>query len=267
MNVSGYEIKIPEQYESLASEYNTEWSQTGKALEISKFLSVVKNKKTLIDIGGFYGFVSMLFCAAEENRKSFCFEPNMNFIHGFIDIANENEEVKYFDDIIMYPFFVGDKDEDIAAVQTQGVGMLSVVDDDSKNSSLFPNMDGFDYEYEKSRGLCKSVMLDTFMYHLLTEQQTIPDVLKIDVEGYERKVLTGAEKTIRNFRPYIFLEVHGRHITAYGSTPNEVFEHLKELKYEVHNIEGDSIQSLNEYESFFETKTENHFYCIPKEQL
>lgn len=36
-----------------------------------------------------------------------------------------------------------------------------------------------------------------------------PDVLKIDVEGAEREVLRGVSRTIAEFHPTVFLEVHG----------------------------------------------------------
>jgi FkbM family methyltransferase len=36
-----------------------------------------------------------------------------------------------------------------------------------------------------------------------------PDVLKIDVEGAEREVLRGARRSIAEFHPTVFLEVHG----------------------------------------------------------
>jgi len=44
----------------------------------------------------------------------------------------------------------------------------------------------------------------------LISQQTglKPDVIKIDVEGAEMKVLSGAKETISGFRPKIFLSVH-----------------------------------------------------------
>lgn len=41
-----------------------------------------------------------------------------------------------------------------------------------------------------------------------------PDVLKIDVEGAELDVLQGAERTIEDLHPAIFLEVHGTQLHA-----------------------------------------------------
>lgn len=267
MQIAGYNINIPDNLRAIADEYNTEWGQTGKAKEIKKFLEITKEKKNLIDIGGFYGFVSLLFCVSSNDRHSFCFEPNKNFIAEFFDILNQNKDIESFDNIIMYPFFVGNKNEDIVAVQSQGVGMLNVVEKNMINGDqkIFTDMSGLDYEKEKARGLCKSITLDTFMFHLLTDRGTIPDVVKIDVEGYESNVLEGGDKTLRNFRPYIFIEVHKKHLSSYGSNITKVYEHIDDLNYNIYSIEGKKT-SLSEYISFFDKKNENHFYCIPKEE-
>jgi FkbM family methyltransferase len=54
-------------------------------------------------------------------------------------------------------------------------------------------------------------------------------VIKIDVEGYENKVIEGAKETIINNRPFIIFESH--HINPHG-----IIEFLKGLNYEC--IEG-----------------------------
>ncbi len=53
------------------------------------------------------------------------------------------------------------------------------------------------------------------------------DLIKIDVEGYERKVLIGAEKTIKNNRPIIVIEQLG-HEARYGEERNSALALLKE---------------------------------------
>ena len=56
------------------------------------------------------------------------------------------------------------------------------------------------------------------------------DFIKIDVEGYERKVIDGAMKTINKYKPIILMEVWENH---HGSTS---LEHTKKLFNDLLNI-------------------------------
>lgn len=49
--------------------------------------------------------------------------------------------------------------------------------------------------------------------------------LKIDVEGFEPKVITGAEQTIRECRPIIYCEVNHRMLRRYGFNYADHIEH------------------------------------------
>ncbi len=61
----------------------------------------------------------------------------------------------------------------------------------------------------------------------------LPDVVKIDVEGFEREVLRGAQGILRRERPLLFLEVHPRLLSALGHSLGEIFDLLSGLHYEV----------------------------------
>lgn len=58
--------------------------------------------------------------------------------------------------------------------------------------------------------------------------------IKIDVEGYEAKVIEGAQKTILREKPTILIEVEQRHLN--GQSIEDVFEKMIELGYECHFI-------------------------------
>ena len=53
----------------------------------------------------------------------------------------------------------------------------------------------------------------------LDELSVSPDLVKIDVEGYETKVLGGAAETLRH-RPVMFVEVNEPLLAAAGTSAN-----------------------------------------------
>jgi FkbM family methyltransferase len=66
----------------------------------------------------------------------------------------------------------------------------------------------------------------------LTERYGPPDVLFVDVEGYECQVLRGAARTL-NRRPDCFLEVHGGcGLEQFGGSVAELFAHLPTAAYD-----------------------------------
>lgn len=57
------------------------------------------------------------------------------------------------------------------------------------------------------------------------------DFIKIDVEGYEVKVLEGSRKTIEESRPVMLIEVNRQALERAGASAERLFEVLAELGY------------------------------------
>lgn len=58
-----------------------------------------------------------------------------------------------------------------------------------------------------------------------------PDFIKIDVEGYEPKVLRGAADTIARSRPVMLIEVNAGALKRAGSSRDELLKMLSDLEY------------------------------------
>ena len=68
------------------------------------------------------------------------------------------------------------------------------------------------------------------------------DVVKIDVEGAEEKVLLGAKRLLAlpgPSAPTLILEVSGRNYERFGTTPARVFELLHDHGYALHELDRD----------------------------
>ena len=53
-----------------------------------------------------------------------------------------------------------------------------------------------------------------------------PDLIKIDVEGYELEVLKGLRLILDKKESNLAIEVHCDELRNYGATPNELFEFI-----------------------------------------
>ena len=66
------------------------------------------------------------------------------------------------------------------------------------------------------------------------------DLVKIDVEGFEHDVLTGARATLGHFRPTLILEWHTGFFAGRGEAARSLHDLLtRDLGYHLHRIEGD----------------------------
>lgn len=71
----------------------------------------------------------------------------------------------------------------------------------------------------------------------LDETFSAPDVIKIDVEGFEAKVLRGAKRLLELHKPTIFLEPHLDQpvdMRNFGDTPEELYKFMSDLGYIVY---------------------------------
>lgn len=57
------------------------------------------------------------------------------------------------------------------------------------------------------------------------------DLIKVDVEGHEFSVLSGAKGVMRRFRPTLFVEMDARNLAHFGRTPEDVVTLLEKAGY------------------------------------
>jgi len=80
----------------------------------------------------------------------------------------------------------------------------------------------------------KSITLDDFFKY----KETMPDVIKIDVEGAEMKVMEGMKHLIKHVNLKLFVEVHPMKLLDHQSSANAVVSLLLDAGYTVFEIEN-----------------------------
>ncbi|MBI4142920.1 FkbM family methyltransferase [Candidatus Uhrbacteria bacterium] len=112
------------------------------------------------------------------------------------------------------------------------------------------------YEQQDVVGMnARVVRTDADRYHATTRPQVTldafcaargitPDVIKIDVEGAELRVLRGAHATLERARPRIFLSVHPQHLPLLGDSVAALAAEIDALGYDVRDPAGRAVTSF-----------------------
>ena len=96
------------------------------------------------------------------------------------------------------------------------------------------------------RRVVPAVTLDDFCRRLRLE----PDVVKVDVEGAEARVLRGSQRLLRRRKASLFLEVHHALLGEAGRSADEVFRELDGAGWTWEQVEADAAKS--------------HYVCTPR---
>lgn len=75
-----------------------------------------------------------------------------------------------------------------------------------------------------------------------------PGLLKIDVEGYEVRVLRGGKRTVAQHRPVIICEVNIKHLARYNYTPQDLFGFLGAYGYQWRILQPDARPGDEQYD-------------------
>lgn len=101
------------------------------------------------------------------------------------------------------------------------------------------------YEWEHAVAAGTTVLSDNVIYvpkktgdRLCQSIDYQPDIIKIDVEGHEVKVLRGLIETIQNWSPLILLEVHPKRIAEEGDSSRDLEEMFYKWNYTAKTVSG-----------------------------
>jgi FkbM family methyltransferase len=156
-------------------------------LEVQQVLQErLKPGSVFYDVGANIGFYSLL--AARQGAQVFAFEPDVQNAESLERHVRLNS--------------IAAKIEVIRAAVFSTSGFVAFEPADSArghgNAHVGTKTEDFNPKVE-----VPCTTLDDF-----TREHVVPDTIKIDVEGAESNVLSGAEKLFTHYRPHLICEVH-----------------------------------------------------------
>jgi FkbM family methyltransferase len=178
------------------------------------FIKRVKPGDVVFDIGANVGFYTLLASVLVGNEgKVIAFEPlPRNLVY-----LNRHMKMNHCPNVTIYQYAVSDNTGEACF-----------------NASSNPSMGHLS---EGGEIKVKTVALDEL---ILLRDISPPEVLKIDVEGAEDRVLKGAEHTINRHKPIIFLSTHSPKVH------HSCCERLKTLKYNLLALDHNTLEYSDE---------------------
>jgi FkbM family methyltransferase len=157
------------------------------------------DNETCIDCGAFNGTVMEQFIAGNPQYiRYIAFEPDPANSSRIEDVCSRRNDGR----IDVYGLALGDRHEEVYLKNFMNENSVIVPDGNIK---------------------AKCVCLDDYL------DQFAPTLIKIDTEGWEKKILTGASRTIQQYKPLIAIAVY-HHVEDFWELPLMIHQLLPEHK-------------------------------------
>jgi FkbM family methyltransferase len=188
----------------------------------------------IYDVGAFHGILTLFF--ASRAARVVAYEPN-EVNHARLI---ENVRLNNLQNVLVRKFGIGSQ---------PGSGMLRFSVAMAGGGSLDP---------EASAPVSQRVEITTLDQDITASVLPAPDLIKIDIEGWELEALRGARATLDAHHPALFLEMHGETVREKQRKASEIVAFLREAGYRdiLHVENGAAIVPGNEA-----LAAEGHLYC------
>ena len=164
---------------------------------IKVFLSknVLLKKPIIFDVGSHKGKIAKLLNYLYKNASIYCFEPNRTMNKSLKKIGKN---------ITICNYAVGDKKQD-KKISINNIDLTNTLSQINENS-FYLKIKNLIVNKSKKKIIYKKVKVISLKSFCRNKKIKHIDFLKIDVEGYEHKVLLGAKDIIKNIK-FIMIEM------------------------------------------------------------
>jgi len=206
-----------------AADFQYHFGDNGESIEeIASFMALAESARTFFDVGAWKGLFSLMFCLLGDENRAVAYEPSPSGIDALAALAALNGCGSR---IVPRQVGVG-----LAAGRASAriaPGGIITVDADRSNGDAIDDLHIVSLDEEaRARNL-------------------VPDLLKIDVEGYEYEVLAGARRLLREHKPAICLELHLDLLERRGRTARQVVAELETHGYRFRTCTGQQLSAAN----------------------
>ena len=169
---------------------------------------------TAVDIGANVGFLSMLFATiVGPNGRVIAFEPQPVAINRLQHNLDLNPNIR----VELHQFAASDEDGEIkfncGPNDHSGIGSMRQLNRASKGISV------------------RTVTVDSIL-----DPKLRVNLVKVDVEGAELKVISGMKETITRWKPDLIVEVSHSYLTQMGGSAAELCNTLRSFGYSMFQI-------------------------------
>lgn len=195
---------------------------------VREFLATIDNDSVVLDIGASLGLHTVL--ASKKANKVIAVEPDSGIMQDLV----RNVEGNNVDNVVFVKKAVGNNN---------GRTLLFTGGVESRSPSVGKNVN------EHTSGVeVEMIRVDNLIQQLIEDGMILrePDVIKIDVEGYEKEVLKGMKGLLEggSMPKHIFIELHPEFLQQFGVTVQEIIGDITRLGYKRASRRGRSNELL-----------------------
>lgn len=188
-------------------------------------------KGVIVDVGVNIGSVSLMLATFAPNARIYGFEPDpKNFAKARHNVAlNGNQNIS----LINKGLGADRSSAKLFNVNKTNNGMNRIL------LGSAPELAATEY--------CE-IEIIKFDDFAMEEALDRIDLIKIDVEGYELRVLEGAKASLRRFTPDLFIELDDDFLREQGDSASDLISFLEKFDYDIHSSpDGESVTSSDDF--------------------